>query len=209
MDFLTAGPASLIWPLEASSVFSVKSIRAALIEEKFFGEPAFPAKTVWANCVPTKVQGFVWLVYNKRIDSMDNLQRRGLQIANRCVLCDRHIEIVDHMFLRCDFSTKVWAMICSKLLIHNPFQKGSNDFIRDWKGMNCVASFSSVMKALMHAAFWSIWLERNDLIFNERENSLRQIFCKIMVSVGNWLRAFQLFSANKLLLWNRLVLDLG
>ncbi|CAN0839651.1 Putative ribonuclease H protein At1g65750 [Linum grandiflorum] len=150
VDFLTAGPTSIIWPLETSSVFSVRSMRAALACEKFPGVIDFPAEVVWSKCVPTKVQAFVWMVYYKKVATVDNLQRRGMQMPNRCVLCYSNIETVNHILLHCSFTIKVWNLISSVLSIYGPSQGDIRDVIRTWKGMNCSADFAVAMKALLH-----------------------------------------------------------
>ncbi|CAN1192966.1 hypothetical protein LINPERHAP2_LOCUS41798 [Linum perenne] len=74
---LTAGPAAPIWPLEASSQFSVRSLRGSLISDKFPGSLAFPHEVIWLNGVPPKVQAFCWMVSHSKIASLDNLQKRG------------------------------------------------------------------------------------------------------------------------------------
>ncbi|CAN0893202.1 Putative ribonuclease H protein At1g65750 [Linum grandiflorum] len=209
VNFLTAGPASIIWPLETSSVFSVKSMRSVLTYEKFPGLLEFPADMVWNKSVPTKVQSFCWMVFHGKIASVDNLQRRGMQMANRCVLCCRCIETVDHIMLHCAFSTKVWNLIGSALSIHGPGQAEVCDFIRSWKGMNCSPPFNDAIIALMQATFWCLWLERNSRIFKDKVSLSRQVFARIVTSVGNWSRAAFVFSAEKQLFWNRFAFDNG
>ncbi|CAN0863474.1 hypothetical protein LINGRAHAP2_LOCUS8700, partial [Linum grandiflorum] len=59
-ECITAGPACVVWPLETSSTFSVRSMRSKMIRESFPGVVDFPATTVWNSIVPTKVQGFLW-----------------------------------------------------------------------------------------------------------------------------------------------------
>ncbi|CAN0912432.1 hypothetical protein LINGRAHAP2_LOCUS27364 [Linum grandiflorum] len=57
-NFISAGPAYLVWPLEKSAVFSVRSMRRCLMEDKFPGYLDFPFDTIWSSVVPTKVQAF-------------------------------------------------------------------------------------------------------------------------------------------------------
>ncbi|CAN0887205.1 hypothetical protein LINGRAHAP2_LOCUS15562 [Linum grandiflorum] len=130
-------------------------------------------------------------------------------LANKCVLCYKCIETVDHIMLHCDYTIKVWAMLTSSLSIHGPRHEFIGDFIRSWKGMNCSPTFSDAMKVIMHATMWSLWLERNERIFKDKENSPRQVFCKVVVNAGNLLGAAGLFSMDKQIVWNRFVVDPG
>ncbi|CAN1265966.1 hypothetical protein LINPERPRIM_LOCUS12388 [Linum perenne] len=57
-----------------------------------------------------KIQGFCWMVWHKKIASMDNLPRRGLMFVNRCALCEKDLEIVDHLLIHYDFASAIWNM---------------------------------------------------------------------------------------------------
>ncbi|CAN0926087.1 hypothetical protein LINGRAHAP2_LOCUS35132 [Linum grandiflorum] len=208
-DLITAGPATLVWVLEKTRIFYVSSLRLALTEERFSGTSGFPSTVVWGNFAPSKVQTFLWMVFHKKFATIDNLQRRGFYLVNWCVLCCHCSESVDHLLLLCDFSSSVWAMVSSTLSIFGPFLPDAKEFVTAWKGMNCIASFSDVMKVLMHATFWYLWMERNDRIFRDKSRTVKQIFVRIMIAVGRWLFANGVFSAAKLLRWNNLIFDPG
>ncbi|CAN0928947.1 hypothetical protein LINGRAHAP2_LOCUS36774, partial [Linum grandiflorum] len=74
---VTVGPAMVIWPLHPSSCFTISSFFSTLRRSVFFGVEDFPSRFIWKNEVPTKIQGFLWLV--------------------------AHEESVSHIFLSCDF----------------------------------------------------------------------------------------------------------
>ncbi|CAN0881830.1 Putative ribonuclease H protein At1g65750 [Linum grandiflorum] len=208
-DHITSGPAALVWPLEKSGSFSVRSMRRALVDERFPGEAGFPFDSVWVNYAPPKTQVFCWLAFHKKFATVDNLQRRGLHLANRCVMCYSCSESVDHLLLQCDFSSSVWATVCSRLSIFGPLPFEVREFVSTWKDLNCLASFSDAMKVLMHATFWCLWIERNNRIFREQSKTVNQIAVKILISVGRWLSAAGVFSLEKQNCWNRFTFDPG
>ncbi|CAN1311894.1 Putative ribonuclease H protein At1g65750 [Linum perenne] len=119
-DLITEGPAFIVWPLEASARFSVASLRRQLVDESFPGDPSFPHSLIWIKEVPTKIQGFCWTTFHMKIASLDNLQKRGFQLANWCVLCHKGTESIDHMFIHCDYSSSVWNRLSSTLSIIGP-----------------------------------------------------------------------------------------
>lgn len=57
-----------------------------------------------------KVVCFMWLVKEEAWLTKDNLQRRGIQLVNRCYMCGIEAESVNHLFLHCSISTQIWQM---------------------------------------------------------------------------------------------------
>ncbi|CAN1269770.1 hypothetical protein LINPERPRIM_LOCUS13704 [Linum perenne] len=94
---ISSRPAYIVWPLHALATFSVASLRRQKTEELFPGDRSFPHSLIWRKGVPTKIQGFCWLTFHGKIASLDNLQRRGFLLANRCVLCCRCSETIDQL----------------------------------------------------------------------------------------------------------------
>lgn len=59
----------------------------------------------------------MWLVIHNRIPTRDRLIQRGLQVDNRCLLCNRNQETIDHLFFSCDFSYDLWKLVARRLEI--------------------------------------------------------------------------------------------
>ncbi|CAN1782834.1 Putative ribonuclease H protein At1g65750 [Linum perenne] len=55
---ITVGPASVVWPLECSGLFSVRSLRNSLLAERSSVFLEFPTNVIWSKAVPTKIQSF-------------------------------------------------------------------------------------------------------------------------------------------------------
>ncbi|CAN1151748.1 Transposon TX1 uncharacterized 149 kDa protein [Linum perenne] len=206
---LTEGPDAIVWPAGTNQLFSVGSYRKLLYAERFTGCPEFPAKLIWPRCAPPKVQFFCWLVFKNSIATTDNLQRRGFIFPNRCVLCGRAAESVDHIFIHCAFTTQVWSKLSSTLSIHGPLPSSFKDLLLMWKYMNCAPHFAVVREVLIHSVIWNIWLERNDRIFRDSIRSTQQVFIRIWLAIARWLHAFGRFSDSKQEEWIRLCLDNG
>ena len=45
--------------------------------------------------------------------TLDQLQKRGWPLANRCYLCQRHEESIDHILLLCVKARILWALLFS------------------------------------------------------------------------------------------------
>ncbi|CAN0879471.1 hypothetical protein LINGRAHAP2_LOCUS13060 [Linum grandiflorum] len=160
--------------------------------------------------VPSKIQNFVWMVFHGKIATTDNLQQRGFNLARKCVLCNKQSESIDqYLFRQCEFSCMIWNRFSSALSLLGPFQNDMVGFILAWKGMNCISRFKDVIKVLLHATLWCIWLERNRRIFREESRSTLQILHQICSLVGVWLQSWGMFSCTMISNWYRFVFDNG
>ncbi|CAN1750240.1 hypothetical protein LINPERHAP1_LOCUS3984 [Linum perenne] len=149
------------------------------------------------------------MVWHKKIATSDNLQRRGLCLVNRCVLCERDLETVDHLLIHCDFTSAVWNRVSSVLSMCGPRNGEVRGLIESWKGMNCNSVFAEVARVLIHGVFWFTWLERNDRIFRGSKKNVQQVAVRILFNIGRWLAAKGLFSDEKLVLWHSFIFDPG
>ena len=88
----------VFWAETKSGSFSIKSLYSTLKEGRV--DP-FPLSVVWNAWVPTKVSFVAWEATWERVLTLDQLQRRGCFLANRCSLCYVHEESIDHILLHC------------------------------------------------------------------------------------------------------------
>ncbi|CAN1299772.1 Putative ribonuclease H protein At1g65750 [Linum perenne] len=200
-SLISEGPAFLVWPLERSGVYSVRSLARRMILQQFPGCSSFPAEMVWMEHVPTKVAGFVWQVVHKKVSTVDNLIRRGLIIPNMCVMCGSDAESVDHLFGGCSFASQVWSYFSSRLSLFGPFPLGVKDWLWAWKGMSCSSGFNSCVRMLIHGFLWGLWGERNDRIFRDIGSTPKAVACRIVVLVGRWCVAGGLMGRDRFGLW--------
>ena len=70
--------------------------------------PQFVWKALWKVKLPMKITTFIWKLLHDSLLVLTNLIRRGIQIANRCLMCDEGEETMSHLFLQCPFAKAVW-----------------------------------------------------------------------------------------------------
>jgi hypothetical protein len=78
----------------------------------------FIFESVWRTKVPLRVGFFVWSAALGKIFTMDNLWKQLVIVVDRCCMCKRNGESVDHIFLHCEvvcaigmFSQSIWAIL--------------------------------------------------------------------------------------------------
>jgi len=59
-------------------------------------------KSVWQTQTPSQAAFFAWSVVLDKILTMDNLRKMHVILVDRCCMCKRNGESVDHLLLHCD-----------------------------------------------------------------------------------------------------------
>ena len=62
---------------------------------------------VWKFNIPQKLKYFTWMDFNKKLNSWDNLYKRGWIGPDHCCLRKSDAETIDHLFVDCSFMQEV------------------------------------------------------------------------------------------------------
>ncbi|WJZ96626.1 hypothetical protein VitviT2T_015292 [Vitis vinifera] len=182
-------PDARLWPLSSSRLFSVKSFFLAL--SQFFGSPqVFPSKFVWNSQIPFKVQSFIWLVAHKKVNTNDMLQVRRPYKAlspDICILCMKHGESADHMFLHCSLTIGLW---------HRLFQLAKMDWVPPRSILDMMyIKFNGFGSSKRGIALWQaanialiriVWRERNARIFEDKARNSESLWDSIVFLASLW-----------------------
>ncbi|KAK2652028.1 hypothetical protein Ddye_011884 [Dipteronia dyeriana] len=70
---------------------------------------------VWQGLCPSKIELLVWQLLHDRVLVKEVLQKFGLQLDDsvECPLCSDGVETIDHLFLNCRWSWRLWQL-CMK-----------------------------------------------------------------------------------------------
>lgn len=144
-----------------------------IIESHIDGNRKWWYGALWKWKLPLKIKCFLWLVFNDKILTWENLMRRGKHGPNIYSLCRRTCETVDHLFLHCSFSIELWEKICLALKIEV-----------EWPNMGFEKTYQIWMQKHLHLKIilglvaWSICNIRNQVIFQDTtsENLALYIF---------------------------------
>lgn len=112
------------WHFDKKGIFSVKSaykvFRANQVIRSRSGgasssNPDRSMDLLWRNIWNTKcankVKHFIWHLCHNSHPLRMNLQRRGMTLDTRCVVCNRLDEDGGHLFLKCKSMVKVWELL--------------------------------------------------------------------------------------------------
>ena len=72
-------------------------------------------KAVWISRAIPRHNFHAWLVVLNRIPTRDRLINWGIQVDDRCLLCNSNQESRDHLFFTCNYSYELWQIIAKRL----------------------------------------------------------------------------------------------
>jgi len=161
----------LSWVSSKKGVFRVKNYFGSLTCS---GGTWFSWKSVWRSQAPPRAAFFTWSAALGKILTLDNLRKRHIIIVDRCCLCKRDGESVDHILLHCDVASALWNNIFSRFGISWVMPKSVLDLVACWWKSGRSRS-ATTWKMVPICLFWCIWRERNLRCFENLESSLEEV----------------------------------
>lgn len=181
----------ILWKLTDDGEYSAKSA----YEVQFLGSTlSNMEKTVWKAWAPPKVKFFAWLATQNRIWTADRLEKRGWQNCGLCPLCKQTIETVNHLFVSCRYTIRVWNLTKSWIGINDiePQQwQGAGLSIKTWWSMitDGVIPNRKALASLTLLITWELWNERNARVFRNKHAPPFVVLDRIKNEVRLWVIA--------------------
>jgi hypothetical protein len=149
---------ALVWCYESSGIYSSHSFYAIV---NYRGIKPVYVPAIWNVTVPPRVQLFLWLLSHNRLAIADNLNKKGINKPVQCCFCSE-AESVFLLFFNCTIAKSVWDMV--------------GEFIGKGIGADYVLVASKWLQKeklygtsiITIVVLRSIWLIRNDIIFNNQ-----------------------------------------
>ncbi|XP_028127279.1 uncharacterized protein LOC114323799 [Camellia sinensis] len=180
---------ALVWDCpRAKGIFTVSSFYGALVEDKcvFHGTLVYLWKSVWVPGTPSKVAFFVWTASLGRILTIDNLIRRGHILVNWCCLCGQVAESIDHLFIHCSVSSRLWMLVVA-IFAMVWVQPGSLFVVlQSWVGGSVGKRRRKAWILALRYLLWLIWLERNRRVFHGVAHSITWLERCLLTVLYSW-----------------------
>eukprot|EP00253_Pinus_taeda_P007952 PITA_07952 len=156
----------LLWAHAESGEYAPKDGYKFLMSRKGWRDPEWWAKQLWKLKCPPKSKILFWCILRGKIPTWENLQSRFLQGPGRCTLCKTEAETVNHLFLKCPESLKVWCEIGNILNIKLVWE-GFNiqEVWQKWWNEHATGNLRNLPLIIS----WGIWIARNKSLFQDKE----------------------------------------
>ncbi|KAE9594954.1 hypothetical protein Lal_00041263 [Lupinus albus] len=212
-------PDSWEWKYDKSKLYTVRSAYNLITHNDLQqANNNMLSSLFWKSKAPLKVLTFVWRLFQDKIPTKDALLKQGITLhdgeGSLCVFCNEYPESATHLFSTCSISYSVWQHIYRWLNIcvalplsfytHYSFFLGLVKTRKGWK----------LWSIIWHATIWTLWLARNDIVFNKAKSSIQQLLNSVMVKSWLWTKAqqgqehilFEDWASNPLVCLNNFVL---
>lgn len=178
------GPSDhLRWSSTSSSAsISVKDVYSELIFTLApTPAPIFPS-TLWKSGCPPRMIYFVWLLFNNRNLTWDNLIKRSWHGPSRCYICESDEESNLHIFFCCRLTLDLWCEL-ARLYSFPHVEFDSVQAAYKWW-----TSQPAKHRPLLIITVWFIWPWRNHKIFYSIKTPLHTILpciCSLYDYISN------------------------
>ncbi|XP_071695550.1 uncharacterized protein [Rutidosis leptorrhynchoides] len=159
-----------------------------LIDSKLLNVGSNMVETLRNNFVPKKVELFIWRSRKKRIPTLIELDKRGIDLHSvRCPLCDDGVESFDHALLFCKKVFDIWEKIF-KWWGFNVFSSASLcEIFQDSTIENMSDLGSKIWQAVLWSCCYLIWWNRNQVVFNKKGWTTLVALCEIQLKAFEWI----------------------
>ncbi|WMV38554.1 hypothetical protein MTR67_031939 [Solanum verrucosum] len=175
----------LLWSLDKGGKFRVKAAYKMLNISTEIKE-WWPWKMIWKGKIPHKVACFTWLVASQAVLTQDNLMKRGRQLCSRCFFCEAEIETVNHLFLQCKVTGKLWQWFINLRGIGWAMPRHTSEVLACWNRDGNQSEHKKRWKIVPSCIWWTIWKERNQRCFENKNIPFQSIKMNCLATFYFW-----------------------
>jgi len=127
--------------------------------------PMLPwASFIWSSAIPPSYYFIYWRLHHGKMPTDENLRSRGCIVVSVCSLCLTTDESSDHLFLRCNFATRLWDWIGGKL--NCLIDYSSVESLLSCRPARCSSQVADIFLAAVLHTLHAIWWARNFVRFS-------------------------------------------
>ena len=132
--------------------------------------------------IPLKTKNFAWYLRKGVILTKDNLAKRNWQGSPKCCFY-HHDETISHLFFQCKLARSIWSVIQVASNLYPP-RSVANTFGNWLRGID--PTYRILIRVGAIAIIWSLWLCRNDMVFNGKLSSPLQVLYRCTSMLRLW-----------------------
>ena len=128
--------------------------------------------------MPHKVACFTWLLSKEVVLTLDNVAKRGISLCNRCSLCQKANET--------SLLTLLWQIFLNLRGISWCMPSKIDETLFDWEMAGVGATNRERWRMIPASIWWTIWRERNERCFENKNNNLQEVKLKCILLFCFW-----------------------
>ncbi|XP_060209904.1 putative ribonuclease H protein At1g65750 isoform X3 [Lycium barbarum] len=178
-------PDSLKWGESSKGVFSVKASYNRMNTIDVLTDP-WPWKLIWKTKLPTKIKCFTWTALKNATLTLDNFKKKKIHLVNRCYMCQKESESVNHLFLHCPVAADLWHMFTAILGISWTIPYCLKGAVESWSLWKMNETINKIWQMIPACIFWCLWIERNSRCFDGTSTPNCSLKSKCLVNLFSW-----------------------
>lgn len=119
------------WLMSNDGNFLVKSLYKVLEPDS---PVCFLVKIIWNHWVQPKISFFAWEASWGKVLTLNQIQKKGWALSNRCFLCQDYEESIDHLLLHCKKTREVWNLFFTLFGVCWVFPSSVRETLVRWDG---------------------------------------------------------------------------
>ncbi|KAG5041359.1 hypothetical protein JHK82_013466 [Glycine max] len=177
-----------VWKADPSGQYTAKSAYGVLWGEMFEEQQDGVFEELWKLKLPSKITIFAWRLIRDRLPTRSNLRRKQIEVDDpRCPFCRSAEESAAHLFFHCSRIAPVWWESLSWVNLLGVFPNHPRQhFLQHIYGVTA-GMRASRWKWWWLALTWTIWKQRNNMIFSNGTFNANKILDEAIFLIWTWL----------------------
>lgn len=194
-----SGKDELIW-MTSKDVYTTNLAYRLMMGE---GESQERWGFIWKLKIPPRISIFLWKLEHGILPTrVFILHRLGLNIDGSCAKCGGGCENIVHIFWDCIHAKWAWDFISQWWNVNILINTTTEGWL--WSSLNSFRGkfLRQVWGLVLAALYWSLWLSRNQAVFNNQVDPKETLISTIKERINKWCLNLDIISENLLSLWN-------
>ncbi|KAK2408860.1 hypothetical protein QL285_044338 [Trifolium repens] len=150
--------------------------------------------SVWRGVAPSRAELLMWFIMRGRINTKSILKRLQIVsddgVESRCLFCEEEEETIEHLFLHCNFSWKVWMDVLKWWNVFLPMAASHVNWFEALLGVLSGGFKGKLWITSCFVVFYSLWDQRNKLAFENKKMEWLELAYLIKMRVGFWMKGW-------------------
>ena len=161
-----------LWTKTKNGKFTVMSLYTALELGKSI---SFPWSNIWKTWAQPRVGFVAWEATWRKVFTLDQVQKMGRSLANRCFLCHFEEESIHHLLVHCVKTRVLWELLFVLFGVSWKLPSSIRDTLLGWHGSFVDKKRKKVWRVGPLCLFWMIWKARNRIAFDRKEPLIQSL----------------------------------
>ncbi|XP_059295547.1 uncharacterized protein LOC132048880 [Lycium ferocissimum] len=159
----------------------------------------WPWKLIWKTKMPTKIICFCWIAAHEACLTIDNLNKKGLELEDKCCMCQNSPETINHPLLHCAVAKDLRNMFCCIFGLEWIMPQNVKEAYASWNSWRVDKSIKKVWVMIPGVIFWGLWTERNRRCFDGISTPNHSLKASCLFLLFSWVNLTPVFSTEQFL----------